>query len=122
MKAWKLLLVVPVVAALAMVPQGQGQGPGDQSLTEPSQVLVVSELQYVTLQGKTNVVSARAVAEIRLVEDVPQGIRLELYYDNGDYSLIDAQAFHLLRNGPATREVKLVRSTRDRMRFPKGIR
>ena len=120
MKHWKLLLAVPVVAALAMVPQGQN--PGDPSLTDISQVLPISELQYVTRQGGTTSVSARNVVEIRLLEDVAEGIRLELYYDNGDYSMIDATAFHLLRNGQVTREVKLVRGKQTRVRFPKGIR
>lgn len=116
----KLLLAVPVVAALAMVPQGQG--PGNPTLTENQHVLPISELQYVDLQGKKVAVSARNVVEIRLLEDITETIRLELFYDNGDFSLIDAQAFHLLRNGATTREVKLVRGQVSGMRFPKGIR
>ena len=120
MKHWKLLLVVPVVAALAMVPQGQN--PGDPSLTDMTHVVAISELQYITARGTTTNVSARNVVEIRLLEDVAEGIRLELYYDNGDYSMIDAIAFHLLRGGQVTREVKLIRGKQSRMRFPKGIR
>ncbi|MCA8951387.1 MAG: hypothetical protein KDE27_17905 [Planctomycetes bacterium] len=124
MKYWKLLLAVPVVAALAMVPQDPSRagGAGDPSLDDIAHVLPISELQYVTRQGQTTVVSARNVVEIRLIDDLPEGIRLELYYDNGDYSLIDAQAFHLLRAGQSTREVKLVRGKQSRMRFPQGIR
>ncbi|MFO1076532.1 MAG: hypothetical protein U1E73_02265 [Planctomycetota bacterium] len=118
MKAWKFLLPVPFVAALAMVPQGQD--PTDTTLNDLVNVVTISELQYVTQHGPT-VVSARNVVEIRLVEDRQQGILIELYYENGDYSLIDAQAFHLLRSGQSTREVKLVRSRTSRMRFPKGI-
>lgn len=120
MNAWKVLLPIPVVAALAMVPQNPQQ-PGDPSLADVASVITLSELNYVTPQGTTSVVSARNVVEIRLVEDVVDRIRLELYYENGDYSLIDAQAFHLLRNGGSTREVKLVRGKQARMRFPKGI-
>lgn len=120
MKAWKFLLPVPFVIALAMVPQGT-QSPGDPSLADIVSVVAISELNYVNPQGNTTVVNARNVVEIRLLEDVAQGIRLELFYENGDYSLIDAQAFHLLRNGGSTREVKLVRGKQARMRFPKGI-
>jgi hypothetical protein len=116
-KAWKLLLPVPLVAALAMVPQDPPST--DPSLAEQAVILSVSELQYVNLQGAVNIVAARNVAEIRLVEEQGQHIRLELTYDNGDYSLIDAQAFHLLRTGSSSREVKLVRSKPARMRFPK---
>lgn len=122
MKYWKLLLAVPVVGALAMVPQDPVAGAGDPNLTDTTSVLPISELQYVTRQGQTMVVSARNVVEIRLIEDAPESIRLELYYDNGDYSLIDAQAFHLLRAGQSTREVKLVRGKQSRMRFPQSIR
>jgi len=119
-KAWQLLLPVPFVLALAMVPQG-AQNPGDPSLADVVSVIPISELNYVTPQGGTTVVSARNVVEIRLLEDAPHGIRLELFYENGDYSLIDAQAFHLLRSGGGTREVKLVRGKLGRMRFPKGL-
>jgi hypothetical protein len=117
-KAWKLMLPVPFVAALAMVPQDpQPVVPADAA--EQSMNASISELQYVSLQGNAHSVSARSVVEIRFVEDHPERIRLELIYENGDYSLIDAQAIHLLRNGPSTREVRLVRSKQARMRFPK---
>lgn len=119
MKAWKLLLPVPFVIALAMVPQGQG--PADTALADIVSVVAISELNYVNQQGAPTSVPARNVVEIRVVEDVPHAIRLELYYDNGDYSLIDTSAFHLLRQGGSTREVKLVRGKQSRMRFPKGV-
>ena len=120
MKAWKLLLPVPFLVAIAMVPQNP-QNPGDPSLVDATSVVAISELDYVNQQGATTVVSARNVVEIRLVEDAQHAIRLELFYENGDYSLIDAQAFHLLRNGGSTREVRLVRGNKARMRFPKGL-
>lgn len=115
MKAWKLLLPLPLLAALAMVPQGQGNTAAD----DPATIVSLSELQYVNLQGATTSVSARNVVEIRVFEDCVDGIRLELLYDNGDYSLIAAQAMHILRSGSGNREVKLVRSKTARMRFPR---
>lgn len=115
MKTSSFLLAVPVFAALAMVPQGP-TGPAPDDATT---VISLSEMQYTTLQGTTNAVSARNVVEIRLLEDYAHGIRLELVYENGDYSLIDAQSFHLLRNNGGAREVKLVRSKVARMRFPR---
>jgi hypothetical protein len=111
--AWKLLLIVPVIAALAMVPQG-APTPDD-----PATVVTLSELQYVNLQGAATSVSARNVVEIRLFEDAPDNLRIELLYENGDYSLVAAQAMHLLRNGTGSREVKLVRGKTARMRFPR---
>lgn len=118
MKAWKTLFVVPAVAALAMVPQDP-QNTNNPETADQSAVLSISEMQYTTSQGGTVSVSARNVVEIRLLDDHERSIRLELLYDNGDYSLIDAQTFHLLRNGPSTREVRLVRGKSSRMRFPK---
>lgn len=121
MKHRTLLFAIPAVAAIAIAMAPQGQGPGDPTLTDVTNVLTISELQYTTFTGQTTVVSARNVVEIRLIEDVAERIRLELYYENGDYSLIDAQAFHLLRSGQATREVKVIRGKQQRMRFPAGI-
>jgi hypothetical protein len=117
-KAWKFLLPVPVVAALAMVPQDP-QPAVTPAVPENSTVVSLSELQYVNLQGTATVVSARLVVEIRLLEERGEHVRIELLYENGDYSLIDAQAFHLLRNGTSSREVKLVRCKSDQMRFPR---
>ncbi len=112
-KAWHLALPLPVVAALAMVPQGQGPLPDD-----PVAIVSMSELQYVNMQGATVSVSARNVVEIRLLEECLDSIRLELLYDNGDYSLLTAQGMHILRSG-GSREVKLVRGKSARMRFPR---
>ena len=119
MKTWLKLLPVPVVLGLlAMMPQSD-QGSQDPNVADIVQVMQMSELHYVDLQGKSIVVPSRNVFEVRMLEDVPQGIRIELLYDNGDYSLIDAQAFHILRNSGSTREVRLVRGKQSRMRFPK---
>ena len=118
MKAWTYLLPVPVVAALAMAPQDP-QTPGDPALVDQVAVVSLSDLQYTNLQGTPTVVSSRNVVEIRLLEDHAQSIRLELIYENGDYSLIDAQSFHLLRTGNSAREVRLVRGKSTRMRFPR---
>ena len=119
MKAWKLLLPVPFLIALAFVPQAQNAP--DTALADLVQNTSISELNYVNLQGVATSVSARNIVEIRVIEDVPHAIRLELYYENTDYSLIDASAFHLIRTGGSTREVRLVRGRQSRMRFPKGL-
>jgi hypothetical protein len=114
-----LLLPVPCVAALlAMMPQDP-QGTADPAVTDVTTVLSITELQYVDSQGKTSVIPSRNVFEVRMVEDVPQGLRLEILYDNGDYSLIDAQALHVLRSGRDKMDVRFVRSARARLRFPK---
>lgn len=118
-KCLQYLLPVSVVAAIAMVPQDPQPAPVPAPSPELVTVVTMSDLKYLDLQGTATVVPARNVVEIRFLEEFTQHIRLELLYDNGDYSLIDAQAFHLLRNGSASREVRLVRSRGDRMRFPR---
>jgi hypothetical protein len=118
-KAWKLLLPVPVIAALAMVPQEPQAKAADATEADQSAVMSMSELRYINLQGAAESVPARNVVEIRLLEDHAQHIRLELLYENGDYSMVDAQAFHLIRAGTSSREVRLVRSKQSRLRFPR---
>lgn len=112
MQAWKLLFALPVVGALAMVPQ---QPVAD----DPATIATISALQYVNLQGATTTISARDVVEIRILDDQGDHVRVEIVYDNRDYSLITAQAIHILRSGGGSREVKLVHSKSDRMRFPR---
>lgn len=116
-KLVKPLLLVPLLAALAMVPQDPPPAPGSP---DPTTVVTMSELQYINQLGVSVSVPARSVVEIRLLEEHEQHIRLELLYDNGDYSLLATQGFHLLRNnGGSTREVRLVRGKKANMRFPR---
>lgn len=114
MRAWKLLLPVPFVAALSMMPQGQ-----DKATDEVAAIVMLSELRYTTPDGASQAISARSVVEIRVLTDLTPWIRLELTFENGDYSMVDAQAFQLLRNAGSTREVKLVRGKVAQMRFPR---
>jgi hypothetical protein len=131
--AWKMFLPVAAVATVAMVPQDpkpaepaapqSTQEPAPQSRPEQSAIVAVSEVHYLALNStERTVVPAKNIVEIRLVEDRGNHIRLELSYENGDYSLIEAQAFHLLRNtGQSSRPVKLVRGNADGMRFPRNL-
>jgi len=116
-KAAFLLLSLPIAAALAFAP-AQQDPKQDQGPTEVTSVQSVSELQYVTHQGKTMSVPARNVVEIRMFDSATDNVLLELLYDNGDYSFISAQAMHLLRNRGSTREVRLIRTQPNGMRFP----
>ncbi len=117
MKAWKLLLPVPVVAALAMVPQDPPTA--DAAAADQTAVTSISELHLHTLQGTKLSYSARSVVEVRLIEDHAEHLRLELVFENGDYALHDVQGFEVLRNGPTAREVRFVRGKQARMRFPR---
>lgn len=124
MKAALLLLPLPIAAALAFAPPGtRAQDPDlqatGQAPIETAATIELAEMQYIDLQGNTTVVSARNVVEIRVLEDQPNHIRLELLYENGDYSLLTAQAIHLLRSGASPRTVKIIRTTTAGMRFPR---
>ena len=119
-KASLLCLSLPIAAALAFAPAPprSAQDPQEPA-PENIKVVSISELQYVDQQGKKASVSATNVVEIRVFDDHADSVRLELLYDNGDYSLIDAQAMHILRKSGSTRDVRLVRTQRATMRFPR---
>jgi hypothetical protein len=119
-KAKLLFLSLPIAAALAFAPRqpAVAQDPQDPT-AEKIAVMPISELQYVDQQGNKNVVPATNVVEIRVFDDQAESVRLELLYENGDYSLIDAQAMHILRKSGSTRDVRLVRTQRSTMRFPR---
>lgn len=117
MNAWKLLFAVPVVAAIAMAPQDSPSNNAD--VADIVTVRTISELQYTPIHGASVSVPARNVVEIRYMDDRSDNIRLELIYENGDYSMQTVQGFHLLQTGASGREVRLVRGASARMRFPR---
>lgn len=119
MKASLLCLSLPIAAALAFAPSPApvAQNPQDEN-PEVVNIMPISELQYVTLNGKSETISSTSVVEIRIFNEQTDRIRLELLYDNGDYSLMDVQTMHILRKSGITRDVRLVRSKRNAMRFP----
>ena len=124
MNASLLFLSLPIAAALAFSPMQSAlqdpEKPVDPNQpVEISSIISLAELQYQDLQGVMTRLSARTVVEIRMFDGMNDHIRLELLYDNGDYSLIDAQSMHLLTQGGTTREVRLVRSSSMAMRFPR---
>ena len=121
MKNWKLLFTLPLVAGLAFVPQDpEPQAPPPPPpAVDPSSIVRASEIQYVDHQGQMHSVSSRTAVEVRLLDGGGPGIRIEILYENGDYSMIDAQAIHVIRSGRDLMDVRLVRAPLERMRFPK---
>ena len=118
MKSWKILIPVPfLVALLAMVPQDPKGAAKDGALTQ-SKITRISAVQYVDSAGKTQQISSRNVVEVRMLDGFPQSIRFEVLYENGDYSMIDAQALHILRSGNDKMNVRLARSPNSEQRFP----
>jgi len=115
--AWKLLFAAPIFAAIAMSPQDPK--PSGATIADIVTIRTISELHYTPLGGASVSVPARSVVEVRYMDDHGDNIRLELIYDNGDYSMQTVQGFHLLQSGGGSREVRLVRGASSNMRFPR---
>jgi hypothetical protein len=106
--------------AAAMLPQNpHGTDPAPAQSTGQVQVVQNTGLEYTDIQGKLVAIPARSVVEIRMPEDSNGSPRFELSYQNGDYSLIQTQAMHLLRSGREPMDVRFFRSTQAQMRLPK---
>lgn len=119
MKATLLYLSIPVAAALALSPAPSLQSQDPQTpAAENIKVMPISALSYMTANGERQVIRAEKIVEIRLFDDHLDNVRIELLYENGDYSLIDAQSFHIMRRTGSPRDVRLVRTQRSKMRFP----
>ncbi len=121
-KASMLFLSLPIAAALAFTPNNtapqEPQNPASAQKIE-STIISLSELQVKDMGGETLRIPARRVVEIRVFEDITDHVRVEVLYENGDYSMIAGQAMHLLRRGDGTRDVKLIRTKLTSMRFPR---
>ena len=119
MKATLLYLSIPLAAALALspAPSLQSQDPQNPE-AENVKVMPISALSYTTANGVQQVIRAEKIVEIRLFDDHSDSVRIELLYENGDYSLIDAQQFNIMRRTGSPRDVRLVRTQRSKMRFP----
>lgn len=117
--AWKVLVPVSIaVALLAMVPQGPDV-PG-QTQEDITSLASFDTFRYVDRMGQSNDIASRNLISVRVLEGLPEGLRLEIHYVNGDYSLVDVNGFHLLRAGRDVQEVRMIRSRHDRMAFPRA--
>ena len=119
MKATLLYLSIPLAAALALSPAPSlpSQDPQNPE-AENVKVMPISALSYTTANGERQIIRAEKIVEIRLFDDHSHSVRIELLYENGDYSLIDAQQFNIMRRTGSPRDVRLVRTQRSKMRFP----
>lgn len=119
MKATLLYLSIPLAAALALspAPSRPSQDPQNPD-AENIKVMPISALSYMTANGERQIIRAEKIVEIRLFDDHSHSVRIELLYENGDYSLIDAQQFNIMRRTGSPRDVRLVRTQRSKMRFP----
>lgn len=77
-------------------------------------------LQYSNLRGDLVEVPARNIAKIWLLKDEDGDLRMELLYQNRDYSSLSIRDFSLIRSSPAAVavDVPVVRTSISGMTFP----
>lgn len=118
-------LFVALFLALALVPFSiaAAVAPQDPQIDDDFRQEVVwnfAVLQYVNTRGETVQIPASRLTKVWLLRTVEDRMRLELLYENKDYSQITVDEFHVLRSAPNTSavDVPVVRAEIDAMAFP----
>lgn len=77
-------------------------------------------LQYTNSSGKVMEIPASTVTKIWLLADTEGGLRMEIAYENGDFSSLQIQDFHVIRRSSklASVDVPVVRTDISGMAFP----
>lgn len=116
----QLLLAALVGATLPLLASFTTQDPN--KLVDPfakSAKVTFSQLVYTDASGASQTIPAKTMTLIRLLQVPDDGLRLEILYENGDYSLIRPQTFHFLTRSDSTSASILVhRSSVASMSFP----
>lgn len=110
----KLLLLLPLLAAIAAL-AAQDQDPAAEEIVARVRM---AELQYTDQAGTLHAIPASTIVQVRLFSDSGDRMLLEVYYENGDYTMLQPQSFSVIRKGSGAQEVQLVRTTRKRALFP----
>ena len=112
-------VTIPVLAAPRVVPQDPApavrQAPFYQ---ESSWNLAV--LQYTNARGDVVEVPARLLTRVWLLKTPEGRLRMEILYENRDYTSVDIRDFSIIRSSPgnAAVDVPIVRASIDGMAFP----
>ena len=78
-----------------------------------------SQLQLTDAAGQTHSISARNLLHVRLLKTGDSTPLVEIFYQNGDYSLMAVHALHVIQRSPSPSEdVLLSRAQVSGMRFP----
>lgn len=77
-------------------------------------------LQYTNARGKAVEVPASTITKIWLIADSDGDLRMEIAYENGDFSSLAIGDFHVIRrsNNLASVDVPVVRSDMSGLAFP----
>lgn len=115
-----LAAAVPVLTT-SSAPQDAPARPDDPFYQESTWNLAV--LQYTTLRGDVVEIPGRLLQKIWLLKTPEGRLRMELLYENLDYSSVDVRDFTIIRSSPGQTavDVPIVRAGIDAMAFP-GMR
>lgn len=77
-------------------------------------------LQYTTIKGDTVEVPARLLTKVWLLKTPEGQLRMELLFENRDYSSVEVRNFSLIRSASGTTavDVPFVRGSIEDMAFP----
>ncbi len=79
----------------------------------------VAQIQYTKPDGTIMELEASTVLQLRLITGKDAGYWVEIYFRNGDYTLVRPEGFSLLRSGAEGREIRLIRSVgTDNLVYP----
>ncbi len=118
--AGALLALLPLLLALGPSPQGIEAGKQEDPFHEVAR-WNFAKLQYTNAKGEIVDIGAATITKIWVVHAGQGQLFLEIYYENGDYSMIRPQNFHLIARSPGAPsfDVTIVRTGLHGMAFPK---
>ncbi len=118
-----LAAVVPLLAMQDAQRTQQGAQANQVAKTDPfhqESVWSFTVLQYTNARGDVIEVPARNLTKIWLLRDEDGDLRMELLYQNRDYSSLAIRDFSVIRSSPSAIavDVPVVRTTMAGMAFP----
>ncbi|MHC5064955.1 MAG: hypothetical protein ACYTG5_13395 [Planctomycetota bacterium] len=120
----KIFAIVGVLASLSLLTAFVGTPAQDpEQKRDPfyqSTRLNFAVLQVTNAAGKATDIPASTISKIWLIADSDGDLRMELSYENGDYSSLELHDFHIIRRSSnlASVDVPVVRTDMSGLAFP----
>ncbi len=120
----KLFAIVGVLACLSLLTAFVAN-PAQDSEQKRDPFYQSTRLNFAVLQvtnaaGKSTEIPASTITKIWLIADSDGDLRMEVSYENGDYSSLELHDFHIIRrsNSLASVDVPVVRTDMSGLAFP----
>ncbi len=118
-----LLLMAPFLTAWTLPPAAGVASPAQQGPQDDWRQELVwnfAVLQYVNARGEMVEVPARNMSRLYVLRGAEDQIRLEILFENRDYSSVETREFHLIRSSAQVSavDVAVVRDHFGGMAFP----